>query len=64
MEKQRQEKKETQYADILEKIEKVGDPYDSMNMKTKKTHALAHFYEHLKVRNIKYSMFSSFYIFL
>ena len=50
MEKQRQEKKETQYADILEKIEKVGDPYDSMNMKTKKTHALAHFYEHLKVR--------------
>ena len=64
MGKQVQEKKDTQYEDILQKIEKIGDPYDSMNMKTKKTHALAHFYEHLKVQKCKIDYVCLNYIFL
>ena len=43
------ERKAAQYSDILKKIEVIGDPYDTMDMKTKKTHALAHFYEYMKV---------------
>ena len=42
-------KKEEQYSDILEKLTSIGDPYENMDMLTKKTHALHLFYSEMKV---------------
>ena len=36
--------------DIKKKLDGVGEPYDNMDMKTKKTHALHHFYSKLQAR--------------
>ena len=47
--KLKEEKLSTQYQDILDKLDSVGDPYENMDMVTKKTHALNHFYRILKV---------------
>ena len=49
-EEKRQEKKGTQYNDILDKLEGIGDPYEDMDMLTKKTHALHQFYSYMKVK--------------
>ena len=48
-EKEAEEKNENNYSEILNKLEIIGDPYDQMNMKTKKTHTLHHFYDYIKV---------------
>ena len=42
-------KKGEQYKDIINKLESIGDPYDEMDMKTKKEHAVHHFYDNMKV---------------
>ena len=43
------DKKREQYEDILSNLAIIGDPYDNMDIQTKKTHALHHFYEYIKV---------------
>ena len=45
----RKMKKGEQYKDIINKLESIGDPYDEMDMKTKKEHAVHHFYDNMKV---------------
>ena len=55
------DKKDNQYADILKKINIIGDPYDDMNMKTKKTHAFASFYDFMKVIKYKWLLVSTWY---
>ena len=55
------DKKDQQYADILKKIDIIGDPYDMMNMKDKKSHALASFYDYMKVMKCKWLLVSAWY---
>ena len=48
-ENSRKKKRGEQYSDIINKLESIGDPYDDMDMKTKKEHAVHHFYDKMKV---------------
>ena len=52
-----EERKKEQYTDIVHKLKVIGDPYDHMDMKTKKTHALYHFYQYMKVVKYAYDCF-------
>ena len=51
-EKERAETRETEYEEITDHLDYLGDPYDQMDLLTKKHHALSMYYQILKV--IKY----------
>ena len=44
------ERKAEQYMETLNKLEIIGDPFDSMNLDTKKKHAISCYYSLLKVK--------------
>ena len=48
--KERYEKKRGEIEDIKNKLDALGDPFDEMDMKTKKTLALHHYYTKLQAR--------------
>ena len=50
-EKKRKDKMQEHMADIKNKLDMVGDPFDNMDMKTKKMHALSQYYTKLQARN-------------
>ena len=44
-----EKRKEDLYIDIVNKLQLIGDPYDQMDMKVKKIHALHHVYKQMEV---------------
>ena len=52
-----EERKKEQYTDIVHKLKVIGDPYDHMDMKTKKTHAFYHLYQYMKIVKYAYDCF-------
>ena len=52
-ETERSEKKRDEMDDIKNKLDALGDPYENMDMKTKRTQALHHFYTKLQARIIR-----------
>ena len=48
-ERKRQEARNEQLESIAEKLDAIGDPYENMDMKTKREHALFHFFSKLQV---------------
>ena len=47
------DKRETEFSDVLSRLDFLGDPFDEMNIDEKKKHALHHYYECIKVRKRK-----------
>ena len=46
----RTEIREAEHARVIENLEFIGDPFDQMDLQTKKHHALFMYYQILKVR--------------
>ena len=44
----RNDKKASQYEEIVDKVEGLSNPYEDMDMLTKKKHAIYHFYSELE----------------
>ena len=53
---QRQKKREDEYKQIVKNLEDLGtsNPYDEMDMETKRKHTLSLFYEKIKVEFLVY----------
>ena len=49
VEEVRKEARALEYESIVENLDYLGDPYDKMDIDTKKEHALSMYYEVLKV---------------